>query len=205
MKKLLLFLCFFISVHAIGQHSWTEGTVYLKNGTVKEGLLRITRVSKDYIAFNGKQRVKFKVNEEAKKEKYGHTQVEKVVFKNADAETVEYVYIPVSEKKYELFTKIVNGKADLYARIVSFTSGCYPAPVNRRWAPFNGNDSEEFYVWREGEKTASPLITLRVSRSFKKRAMEYFADCPALVEKLEDKSYGEENIEDVVKDYNNCK
>ncbi|MEM6684904.1 MAG: hypothetical protein AAF617_03825 [Bacteroidota bacterium] len=204
MKKLLLFLCFFISIHAIGQHKWTEGTIHLKNGIVKEGLLRITRISKDYIVFNGKQRVKFKANEKAKKEKYDHTQIDKVVFKNADEETVEYVYIPVSEKKHELFTKIVNGKADLYARIVSFTSRCYPAPVNRAWAPFNGSDSEEFYVWREGEKTASPLITLRVSRSFKKRAMEYFADCPAIVEKLEDKSYQEENIEDVVKAYNNC-
>lgn len=205
MKKLLLFLCFFISIHAIAQHSWTAGTVYLKNGTVKEGLLRITRVSKDFIAFNGKQRVKFKATKEAKKEKFDHTQVEKVVFDNADAETVEYVYIPVSETKHELFTKIVNGKADLYARVVSFTANdCFPGTINRTWAMFNGDDSEEFYVWREGEKIASPLITLRISRSFRKRAMEYFADCPELVEKLEDRSYRDENIKDVVKTYNNC-
>ncbi|MEM6718330.1 MAG: hypothetical protein AAF611_03345 [Bacteroidota bacterium] len=204
MKKLLFFLCILLSTNAIGQHSWTEGTIYLKNGTIKQGLIKIPQISKDFIAFNGTQRVKFKTDKKARKEKFDHTQVEKVVFTTADGEAVAYIYIPVSEKKHELFTKIVKGKANLYARSVSYTESFAGDCPNGGMAFLNSGDYEEFYVWREGEKTASPLITLRISRSFRKRAMEYFADCPALVEKLENRSYRNENIEDVVKSYNNC-
>jgi hypothetical protein len=69
----------------------------------------------------------------------------------------------------------------------------------------NFEDYDEFYVHREGEKIAAPLITLRISRSFRKRAMEYFSDCSNVVTKLKERDYRKQDIETVVKAYNNCK
>ena len=205
MKKLLLFICFFISIHAIGQHGWTEGTIYLKNGTVKEGLITFPRVSKDYITFNRKQRVRFKTHKKAKRERFDHTQIAKIIFDYDDKASTEYVYIPTTEKKYELFEKIVTGKATLYARSVNYTGNVGSDGATGMSGVCTWEDYNEFYILREGEEIASPLITFRISRSFRKRAMEYFSDCPAIVEKLEDKSYKKDDIKDVVESYNNCR
>ncbi|MEM6718329.1 MAG: hypothetical protein AAF611_03340 [Bacteroidota bacterium] len=207
MKKLLFLLCFIISIHAFGQHTWTEGTLHLNNGIVKKGLIIFPQVSKDLILFPKKQRVLFKANKKAKKEKYDHKNVEKVVFINADKEAEEYIYIPVSKKRHELFKKIVEGKATLYSRIVAYTegsSGEQELSFTDDFVMTDLNDYGEFYVLREGEKIASPLITLRLSRSFKKRAMEYFSDCPEIVAKLKDKTFRQEDIKEVVTMYNQC-
>jgi len=205
MKKILCLLCIFLSTYAFSQHSWTEGTLYLKNGTVKTGLLKFPQVSKDLIAFNGKQKVKFKKNKKAKKQKYDHKQVDKVVFSFPDSDEATYVYIAVAKKKYELFEKIVEGKATLYARSVSYTRTVGHDFMTNQPVFYDFNDYDEFYVKKESENIASPLITLRISRSFKKRAMEYFANCPGLVAKLKDKTYRKEDIKEVVTIYNNCK
>lgn len=204
MKKVIFLLCMFIGLQTFAQHNWTEGTIYLQNGTAKKGLIKFPRVSKDLIAFNGKQKVRFKKNRKAKKEKYDYTQVDKIVFTPSETETEIYEYIPVSKKKYQLFKRIVNGDAMLYARSVSYTTATAYHPGTLQPILYNFNDFDEFYVWKKGEKIASPLITIRISRSFKKRAMEYFADCPSLVNKLEDRTYRKENIKEVVTIYNNC-
>jgi hypothetical protein len=69
---------------------------------------------------------------------------------------------------------------------------------------YSFNDFNEFYVLKEEEKIASPLITARISRSFKKRAMEYFSDCPNLVSKLDEGIYVKDDVKDVVDEYNQC-
>ena len=60
MKKIVLLICILVSFQTFAQHGWTEGTLYLKNGTAKNGLIKFPRVSKDLISFSGKQKVKFK-------------------------------------------------------------------------------------------------------------------------------------------------
>jgi len=204
MKKLLFFLCFFVSIHSFGQHDWTEGTLYLKNGTVKKGLIKFPQISKDLIAFNGKQKVKFKVNKKATQEKYDHNTVTKIEFVNSDENIDIYEYVPVTKRKYQLFKRIVSGKATLYGRIVTQTDRTH---IPGRIMPVHVNieNYDEFYVIREGEKIASPLITTKIFSSFRRKAMKYFADCPRLVEKLKNKSYTEKNIEHIVVVYNNCK
>ncbi|MGH1387408.1 hypothetical protein [Kordia sp.] len=205
MKKIVLLICILVSFQTFAQHGWTEGTLYLKNGTAKNGLIKFPRVSKDLISFSGKQKVKFKKNKKAKKEKFDHKQVDKIVFTYEDSQTAVYRYIAVSNKKHELFKVITKGTTTLYARSVSYTSS--PAvfhPGTMQPIMYDFNDFDEFYVLKKGEKIALPLITIRISRSFKKRAMEYFADCPRVVAKLKDKTYRKEDVETVVKAYNNC-
>ena len=41
-----------------------------------------------------------------------------------------------------------------------------------------------------------------LSKSFKKTAAEFFKDCPSIVEKIENKSYKKDDLEEIVKFYN---
>ncbi len=158
-------------------------------------------VSKNLIAFNGKEKVSYRPNRKSKKVKYGAEQVKMVIFKNSDSETAYFEYIPILENKKGLFQVITSGKATLYARSVSVTSASGPAGG---FQIYSFNNFNEFYVIREGEELASPMITARLSRSFKKRAMEFFSDCPKVVLKLENRIYKKEDIKSVVDEFNQC-
>jgi len=46
------------------------------------------------------------------------------------------------------------------------------------------------------------LLTVRLSRSFRHRASEYFKDCPSLALKIEERIMDEYDIIDIVKEYN---
>ncbi|OIQ19410.1 hypothetical protein [Lacinutrix sp. MedPE-SW] len=208
--KLTILLCFFAITLSYGQYAWTKGELVLKNGEILIGQIKLPMISKNLIAFNGKEKVKYRKNRKSKKVKYDETQVEKVIFKNSDTEVAYFEYIQTSKKKKGLFKIISSGEVTLYARSVSMTSSTpmhMGGPQGTTWNHwhYSFSDFNEFYVLRENEKIASPLITARLSRSFKKRALEYFSDCAELVSNLKERIYIKSDIKDVVDDYNNCK
>ncbi len=193
-----------------GQYDWTKGELILKNGDTLKGQIKLPMISKNLIAINGKEKVNYRKNRKSKKEKYDENQVIKVIFRNSDTEIAFFEYIQTSEKKRGLFKVISSGKATLYARSVSITNSSpmfMAGPNGGTWNYWNYsfNDFNEFYVLKENEEIASPLITARISRSFKKRAMEYFSDCSSVVSKLDEKIYIKDDIKDVVDEYNECK
>lgn len=208
-NKIILLLCALTLTFSYGQYDWTKGKLILKNGDTLIGQIKLPMISKDLIAINGKEKVKFRKNRKSKKVKYDEDQVQKVIFRNSDTEVAYFEYIQTSKNKRGLFKIISNGKATLYARSVSVSSSTpmYMAGPNggtwNHWH-YSFNDFNEFYVSRKNEEIASPLITARISRSFKKRAMEYFSDCPEVVSKLEDRTYIKDDIKDVVDEYNEC-
>tara|TARA_R110001583_G_scaffold35215_4_gene117423 strand:+ start:124 stop:759 length:636 start_codon:yes stop_codon:yes gene_type:complete len=207
--KITLLFCLLTISFTYGQYDWTKGELVLKNGDTLRGQIKLPMISKNLIAFNGEEKVKYRKDRKSKKVKYDETRVEKVIFRNSDTEIAFFEYIQTSKNKKGLFKVISSGKATLYARSVSITSSTpmYMAgPNGGTWNQWNYSfsDFNEFYVSREKEKIASPLITARISSSFKKRAMEYFSDCPKLISKLEKKIYVKDDIKDVVDKYNEC-
>ncbi len=198
--KFLLFLFLSASL-SYGQYRWTNGQLVLKNGEILVGQIKLPMISKNLIAFNGKEKVKYRKKRKSKINKFDETQVKSVIFRRSDSEITYFEYIPISDNKKGLFQVITSGKATLYARSVSVTSASAPAGG---FQVYSFNNFNEFYVLREGEELASPMITARLSRSFKKRAMDYFSDCSGLVAKLESKSFNKEDIKKVVEEYNNC-
>lgn len=208
---LSLLFCSMVTL-SYGQYDWTEGQLVLKNGDTLRGQIELPMISKDLITFNGTEKVKFRKDRKSDKVKYDESQVAKVIFKNSDTEVAYFEYVQLSEKTKGLFKVITKGKATLYARSVSVSSGNFMqgpsgpgfnSPNAGMWV-YSFNDFNEFYVLRENESIANPLITARISRSFKKRAIEYFADCPALVTKLEEDIYIKDNVREVVQFYNQC-
>ena len=207
--NITLFFCILTFI-SYGQYDWTKGALVLNNGDTLKGQIKLPMISKNIIAINGKEKVKYRKDRKSKKVKYDESQVMKVIFKNSDTEIAFFEYIQTSKKKKSLFKVISSGTATLYARSVSITNSTpmYMAgPNGGTWNHWNYsfNDFNEFYVLKENENIASPLITARMSRSFKKRAMEYFSDCSSVVSKLNEKIYIKDDIKEVVDEYNECK
>ncbi|WOC39975.1 hypothetical protein [Polaribacter sp. HL-MS24] len=76
---------------------------------------------------------------------------------------------------------------------------------------YYSSQDNEFYILRKNEKIASPLITLPTNmsaslftKSFRKRAMKYFSDCPSLVKKLKKREFRESQILKVIAEYESC-
>ena len=209
MKIKITLISLLLTAISYGQYDWTNGELVLKNGDTLKGQIKLPMISKNLIAFNGKEKVKYRKNRKSKKAKYDENQVRKVIFRNSDTEVAYFEFILTSEKKKGLFKVISSGKATLYARSVSITNSTpmyMGAPNGGTWNHWNYSfsDFNEFYVLKENEKIANPLITARISRSFKKRAMEYFSDCPNLVSKLDERIFVKDDIKDVVDEYNEC-
>lgn len=208
--KLTLLFCLLTISFSYSQYNWTEGELVLKNGSTLKGKIKLPVLSKNLLAINGKEKVKYRTDRKSKTKKYDESQVEKVIFRKSDTEVAYFEYIATSKNKKGLFKVISAGKATLYARSVSISHstpmymGAGPHTNTVNFWHYSFSDFNEFYVIREREQIASPLITARLSSTFKKRAMAYFSDCPEVASKLEEKIYVKNDIKKVVDSYNQC-
>ena len=207
---------------SFAQYGWTEAEVHLKNGKVLKGEAKIPMMS---AALNLKKEIlRYRTGKKEKKEKYKPEEVDSVIFtieytERVDRKKVEKIrvetYLPIflNKKKTKLgFVEIlVEGKLRLVGRTVMVNQGGYWAPgvgASSNSAPvyhpgFMGSHNQVMFL-REGEK---PEIfnNFNLFKSFKKRAMEYFKDCPLLRSKLDNKEFVSEDLQDIVRFYNsNC-
>ena len=208
MKKLILILIFLIHSFSNAQYVWTKGELFLKNGETLHGLIKIPIVSKDVVALNGKGKLKFRLTKTDKTNKYDDSQVAKAIFKDSKGNDIVFEYVSVSKKKKFLFMIIQKGKTTLYARNVRITQSSPHymgnGPDSPAWNHSFLTTFDEYFVLREGEAKASPLITVHRQNAFKQRAMAYFSDCPKLIAKLKSNTYRKREIIEVVKMYNEC-
>ncbi|WP_291963666.1 hypothetical protein [Maribacter sp.] len=195
-KTIITFAFLLYYAISFSQYTWTNGEVILKNGNTFSGEVKIPVVSKDLIHFNGKSKVKVRDKITGNKSVFDAGEVDFIKFVFSEREIAYFKYIPVSKKKREIFCIVTTGAVTLYGRSVSMTT--------TRPGTFTFNHLNEFYVQRAKEDIATPLLTARPSKSFKSRAMDYFSDCPTLVEKLKNKTVRKEDIVAVVEHYNNC-
>lgn len=205
-KALLLISLVFLSFNIQAQYKdWTKAEIYLKDGSTLKGNARLTMLeSKAGNSFNlsSKEYLRY-INFEIKQRqstKFTPEEVEKVVF-DLDYKVKgrrvkrQAVYIPIIKSKNKKKTKfgfaelVIDGEVQLVKRAVSNSN---------RGSVFK----ESLLVRNNGEAI---LFNYAELKSFKKRASEYFSDCPSLVLKIKDKKYTRKNLEGLVKHYNdNC-
>ncbi|MEP2279153.1 hypothetical protein [Maribacter sp.] len=195
-KPIITFAFLLYCAISFSQYTWTNGEVILKNGNTISGEVKIPVVSKDLIHFNGKSKVRVKSKANGEKSVFDEAQVELIKFKFSEREIAYFKYIPVSKKKQEIFCIVNTGPVTLYGRSVAMTS-THPGVISF-------HNLNEFYAQRANETIATPLFTARPSKSFKKRAIEYFNDCPTIVSKLRNKIFNKDDIMAVVEEYYNC-
>ncbi|TMM28586.1 hypothetical protein FDT66_13345 [Polaribacter aestuariivivens] len=214
MKKQKLTLLLLTLIISIGnaQNNWVEGSLILKNGDTITGNLKLPLINKG--ALINSHKIKFKKNENDEEMKYDNTNVNKAIIKERNNEIAIYEYVKTSRSKYQLFKLIEFKKMKLYARIVS-NSTMSPNMIGGQRgftsSTYYSSQDNEFYALRKNEKIASPLITLPTNisaslftKSFRKRAMKYFSDCPSLVKKLKKRKFRESQILEVIAEYDSC-
>lgn len=202
------------------QYGWTKAVVHLKNGKVINGQASIPMMSAGINL--KKESLKFRTNKKAKKIKYEPKEIDSAVFtvkykEKVDGKRIEKTrvetYIPIflNEKKTKLgFAEIlVEGKLRLVGRTVmvqnagswQHTGAPGSAPT---FVPGYMGSHNQVMLFREGRK-AEVFNQVSLSKSFRKRAMEYFSDCPSLRAKLDNKEFKKEDLQAIVKYYNsNC-
>ncbi|KQC34225.1 hypothetical protein AAU57_13425 [Nonlabens sp. YIK11] len=151
-----------------------SGTVYLKDGTVKSGLVK----SRFFGGF------KFKSNESAEAIDYKASEVSGV-----DVDGKRYRSITIEDgKEINLLLWVEEGKKNLYLRSTTITT-----------ASMNGIPSFTTvitYYLEEGNKVT------KLGRRLKKKEYSLFEDCPALIQKIKSKDIKRTDMEGIVRYYN---
>ncbi len=207
-KSLPLLILFFLTFSAEAQYrDWTDAEVYLSDSTQLKGKARLTMLeSKNpnnlvlslftdeylrYINVEIKQR---------KSTKFTPVEVDSVIFHLDYKEKRKRVkrkatYIPIIKKKNENKVKlgfaelVIDGNLKLVRRGVTNTS--------------LGSVFEESLLIKDDEEAV--IFNYIELKSFKKRATEYFSDCPDLITKFENNEFKREDLVQIVNYYNdNC-
>lgn len=210
MKKITFLICFLFlfAGTVMAQYSWTPGEIFLKNGKTMSGFVKLKKPV-DGIKFGNK--IKYRAEKKGKTQKIKEKEAEKVIFTLEDGEIAEFRWMPKNKKSEALYRVLADGKVKLYAREhASFgTSAQVPGTGIAGGAPpmyysTGGWSYNEVLLLKEGEDTPYPVVQGNILKSFRKGMMEYFSDCPELVQKIDDKVYKRDDLEQIVEDYNNC-
>lgn len=95
-------------------------------------------------------------------------------------------FIPISKRNGFLMSLITDGNCELY---------------------INAGNYIHYWVKRKNEPIATILYMKQIlHNNFKKAAIDYFKDCPSLIEKVKSKKFTKKNIKEMVVFYNTeCK
>jgi len=188
-KKLFAVFFLFLAFSSFGQER--EAIIYFNDSTSIEGFGEIK-----------KGKIHFRVTKEEEVSEWGHDMVRSLVF-SAYGFSEKYEYIkPADDKDPVIMEVLEEGSLSLYKRFkygvqmgvgagISTASPLTILPIARP-----GYETL-YYVKRKNEPFATDL-----EFSFKSRALRYFADCPALQEKIKARKLKAKDIEKVVYFYN---
>ena len=162
-----------------------------------------------------KEKVRFRPNKKAKKQKFVANDVSEIIFHTEEAGDVKFVPVTLRDKqKNAVFMQELtkNGNVKLYARTVYYQSSMPMYGASGGGAPmithyhYTYGNLNEFWVDKAGDDQMHNIVngTIRF-KSYKNRLLEVFGDCPDLVSSLEEKEYEREDLPALVDAYNACK
>ncbi len=203
MKKNIALLILFTGISVSTYAQRTEAIVYFKDGTKQEGLGKLI----------SQNRVKFKKTRREKPVKYQFDILDKVVI-NEGGDTYEYVSRVVKDIEQPRVLELLEqgGKVSLF-RVVNQgynpNMGMAGGGAGTGFGPMTGTgyySISNYYVQRSDEDKVTHLGSTHIfSKNFKKAASDYFQDCPALVEKIQNRAFKKRDIKEIVIYYNNCR
>ncbi|WP_298550494.1 hypothetical protein [uncultured Algibacter sp.] len=178
-KHLTLFaiLCF-VFVNA----QYSKGTVFFKDSTTLEGLIKIK-------AFGG---IKFKLNKDAEATTYNHKQIS-----GFDVISGNFRYVTNNTDDYVLLNELIKGKIILYSSQVYNPGHTIPNGFAGGGAGMTyGGGSATTYSIKVNDEI------IKLGTKIKKKHHQYFNDCPVLIQKIEEKEFKKWDIYDIVEFYN---
>lgn len=191
MKNLLFIL--FLSMSISFTYAQKRVTITKQDGTVIQGYGKIVASG-----------VKYKSTKKSKFKTIKGTEIDKVVLKSKHG-TDQYVFRPLKEgKKPKLMALKYEGKSiELYELYLGSPTGVASS------GGVSGSVSVNvirYYVMRKGEKAVTMIRSGAVmGKTFEKRAKAYFTGCPSLLSKLGSKGFKKNDLDNVMKFYDeNC-
>lgn len=130
---------------------------------------------------------------DGQKTKLSYSQLDKIVHIYKGRKGIEkttYQFVRVSKRNGFLMSRIVEGKCNVYANV----------------GASSGGSSTTYYAKRKNEQIATRIGSkdFLVAYNYKKVALKYFKDCPAIITKIK-KKFKRKKIVELVKYYNkNC-
>ncbi|OBX22932.1 hypothetical protein BAA08_06550 [Bizionia sp. APA-3] len=206
MKKIsiiFILLCFQFSFSQYNT-DWEEAVVYLKDGTSLKGEGRMSMPTSNSVSGGNET---FRLSEG--KGKPTHTvkakEIDSIVFqldyrtrvkgrKINGKRSARFVVFPKNEKKskFGFAELLVDGDLRLLIRTVSKNTNSHVRIFEQQLIQFKDEVPLE---------SAAALVM----SGFKKKAKEYFQDCPSLVNKIETKIFKSDDLEAILNYYNaNC-
>tara|TARA_B110000114_G_C14889276_1_gene316060 strand:+ start:73 stop:672 length:600 start_codon:yes stop_codon:yes gene_type:complete len=170
MKQITIFLLLFILIKSHSQNNKNH-TIYLTDGT--------TLIAKKVNTLNRKHVVV--ITKEGEKIKIPYNKIyrhlyyqKKTSFSPRNIPNLTE-FVVISDEIGDMMSVLVEGKCNLYAGYI---------PQLRNSGAYG------FYVKRKGENIATCIETTNwlEARSYKEIALEYFKDCPKMVQKIQTES-----------------
>ncbi len=193
MKKFIWIVCFVCISQLLHSQKPFQATLYFTDGSVRTGFAELVNTFESKFVF-------FREDANSKTEKIPSVQIKRIVYDNGD-EVHEYdclkVFFGINKKKPKgpFFLKLLQrGYASLYM------IKTYMTATNGHVVSF-----DDYYIIREGEsgaKLISSVGALNKNNIFRSRAPKYFSDHKELALQIKKKKYKWNDIEQVVKIYN---
>jgi len=176
----------------------TKGTLFFKDGSVKEGLVRLT---------NG-EKVKFRPNKKAKATKYVFSELTEVRIMESSKPSIYVQILAKGHNGPRIVKEIVKGRVSLYHLETIGSSPMYMPnagdPGGGSFTTFGTYNIKNLFVKREGENVATHLGSDQLfTKNFKKAASEFFKDCEVLVSRIQQREYKKRDVKEIVTFYNN--
>ncbi len=191
MKKISIIFILMMSIFANAQKQ--RATITLNNGTVKQGLAKIKELFFE---------IKFRTKKGAKKEFFDFEEIKSITI-DEEGEMITYevkykIKKPEKNAKIEnsripyLFQVIVKGKVSLYAiqynNESTMNRGFNTMMIGDHNIVTGNNGTIPLYYLSKGSDDYVTYFA-NSGKKFQKKGIEYFSDCPDLVQKIKDKVF----------------
>ncbi|MFD2550687.1 hypothetical protein ACFSQP_02545 [Bizionia sediminis] len=163
-----------LSVTAVSQEAeWLSGTLFVTDGSVKSGMVKIPQPTKSIRI--GANKIAFKLDENAKTERFKNSEIASVILNSEAHGSAKYVMVIVDKKPALLKEVDIIGNLTIYSRNMEINhAGAYGI-----WFSNNYN---ELFVKRTNEKAVFEILSAtRGINYFKKQVAAYFSSCTAVV------------------------
>lgn len=194
MKTLVALLIATVLVVANIQAQRTKAVLIFKDRTQLEGLAKL----------NPWDNIKFRKEKGDKRERYTFEEVDTLKLFE-DTEPTIYVRVKIEDKDNPKVLELANQGKNVvcYRDVVRGNMMMTPMPNGGMMTTGFWGTMTYSYLRKTEEKEATYLASSAwVALNFRKKASEFFADCPALVSKIQNRELKRADLEEIIDYYN---
>ncbi|WP_421804883.1 hypothetical protein [Flagellimonas sp.] len=194
MKSILVVIIAMVLCTSITSAQKTKAVLVLKNGDRLEGFAKL----------NAWDMIRFRKEKKAKRENYTFDQVDTLKLFE-DTEPTIYVKVKIEDKENPKVLELANHGKNVvsYRDVVRGSMMMTPMPNGGMMTTGYWGSMTYSYLRKTNEEEATYLASSAwVALNFRKRASEFFADCPALVTKIQNRELKRGDLEEIVDYYN---